>query len=50
MAQGLRGRSGTVIVMTSNIGSHLIQAMVGRDSDDIKEAVWGELKNHSAGF
>ena len=36
----------TVIVMTSNIGSHLIQAMVGQDSDDIKEAVWGELKNH----
>jgi ATP-dependent Clp protease ATP-binding subunit ClpB len=35
-----------VIVMTSNIGSHLIQAMVGQDSDDIKEAVWGELKNH----
>ncbi|SFE69821.1 ATP-dependent chaperone ClpB [Paracidovorax wautersii] len=36
----------TVIVMTSNIGSHLIQAMVGQDSQDIKEAVWGELKNH----
>ena len=36
----------TVIVMTSNIGSHLIQAMVGQDSDDIKEAVWGELKQH----
>ncbi len=36
----------TVIVMTSNIGSHLIQAMVGQDSEDIKEAVWGELKNH----
>ncbi|ODS68883.1 MAG: ATP-dependent chaperone ClpB [Acidovorax sp. SCN 68-22] len=36
----------TVIVMTSNIGSHLIQAMVGQDSDDIKDAVWGELKNH----
>ncbi|RYF00892.1 MAG: ATP-dependent chaperone ClpB [Comamonadaceae bacterium] len=36
----------TVIVMTSNIGSHLIQAMVGQDTDDIKEAVWGELKNH----
>ncbi len=36
----------TVIVMTSNIGSHLIQAMVGQESDDIKEAVWGELKNH----
>ncbi len=36
----------TVIVMTSNIGSHLIQAMVGRDAEDIKEAVQGELKNH----
>jgi len=36
----------TVIVMTSNIGSPLIQAMVGEDSSDIKDAVWGELKNH----
>ena len=36
----------TVIVMTSNIGSHLIQSMVGESNDDIKEAVWGELKNH----
>ncbi|MFP8777694.1 ATP-dependent chaperone ClpB [Hydrogenophaga sp. RWCD_12] len=36
----------TVIVMTSNIGSHLIQAMVGQPYDEIKEAVWGELKDH----
>jgi len=36
----------TVIVMTSNIGSHLIQAMVGQPYDDIKDAVWGELKDH----
>ena len=36
----------TVIVMTSNIGSSLIQAMVGEDASDIKDAVWGELKNH----
>jgi ATP-dependent Clp protease ATP-binding subunit ClpB len=36
----------TVIVMTSNIGSHLIQAMVGQSNEDIKDAVWGELKNH----
>src|SRR5258708_498483 len=36
----------TVIVMTSNIGSLLIQAMVGEDYDDVKDAVWGELKNH----
>jgi ATP-dependent Clp protease ATP-binding subunit ClpB len=36
----------TVIVMTSNIGSSLIQSMVGQDSEDIKDAVVGELKNH----
>jgi ATP-dependent Clp protease ATP-binding subunit ClpB len=36
----------TVIVMTSNIGSPLIQAMVGQPYDEVKDAVWGELKNH----
>ena len=36
----------TVIVMTSNIGSHLIQAMVGEPYEDVKDAVWGELKSH----
>ena len=36
----------TVIVMTSNIGSMLIQSMVGQDAEDIKEAVWGELKTN----
>ncbi len=36
----------TVIVMTSNIGSQLIQGMVGQDSEDIKDAVTGELKNY----
>ncbi|MDZ7892533.1 MAG: ATP-dependent chaperone ClpB [Rhodoferax sp.] len=36
----------TVIVMTSNIGSQLIQSMVGQDYEDVKEAVTGELKNH----
>ena len=36
----------TVIVMTSNIGSHRIQAMVGRPYEDVKDAVWDELKNH----
>jgi ATP-dependent Clp protease ATP-binding subunit ClpB len=36
----------TVIVMTSNIGSQLIQSMVGQDSEDIKDAVTGELKNY----
>jgi len=36
----------TVIVMTSNIGSSMIQAMVGQDAEDIKDAVTAELKNH----
>ncbi len=36
----------TVIVMTSNIGSPMIQNMVGQDSEDIKDAVTDELKNH----
>jgi ATP-dependent Clp protease ATP-binding subunit ClpB len=36
----------TVIVMTSNIGSHMIQAMVGQSYEDVKDAVWGELKDH----
>ena len=36
----------TVIVMTSNMGSHLIQSMVGQPVEDIKEAVWQELKQH----
>ncbi|MDD2925828.1 ATP-dependent chaperone ClpB [Rhodoferax sp.] len=36
----------TVIVMTSNIGSQMIQAMVGQDYEDIKDAVTDELKNH----
>ena len=36
----------TVIVMTSNLGSHLIQSMVGQPAEDIKDAVWDELKVH----
>jgi len=36
----------TVIVMTSNIGSQMIQSMVGQDSEDIRDAVTAELKNH----
>jgi len=36
----------TVIVMTSNIGSHMIQAMVGQPYEDVKDAVWDELKTH----
>jgi ATP-dependent Clp protease ATP-binding subunit ClpB len=35
-----------VIVMTSNIGSQIIQSMVGSEHSEIKEAVWDELKNH----
>ena len=36
----------TVIIMTSNIGSPMIQSMAGQPYDDIKDAVFGELKNH----
>ena len=36
----------TIIVMTSNIGSQMIQTMVGQDYEDVKDAVTGELKNH----
>ncbi len=36
----------TVIVMTSNVGSHLIQSMVGQPPEDVKDAVMAELKNH----
>ncbi|MGV8826233.1 AAA family ATPase, partial [Methylibium petroleiphilum] len=36
----------TVIVMTSNLGSHLIMQMAGQDPELIREAVWGELKTH----
>ena len=36
----------TVIVMTSNLGSHLIMQMAGQDSDLIREAVMGEVKQH----
>jgi ATP-dependent Clp protease ATP-binding subunit ClpB len=36
----------TVIVMTSNIGSPMIQAMAGKPQAQVKEAVWEELKNH----
>ncbi|WP_309682940.1 AAA family ATPase, partial [Polaromonas sp.] len=34
----------TVIVMTSNLGSHMIMQMAGQDSELIREAVWGEVK------
>ncbi|MBC7719577.1 MAG: ATP-dependent chaperone ClpB, partial [Chitinophagaceae bacterium] len=36
----------TVIVMTSNIGSPIIQSMVGKPYDEIKDAVTDELKNY----
>ncbi|MBY0573332.1 MAG: AAA family ATPase, partial [Undibacterium sp.] len=36
----------TVIVMTSNLGSHQIQAMDGSDPEVIKMAVMGEVKAH----
>ncbi len=36
----------TVIVMTSNLGSHLIMQMAGQSSDDIRDAVWAEVKQH----
>ena len=34
----------TVLVMTSNLGSHEIQRMAGQDYDLIKEAVMGEVR------
>jgi len=36
----------TVIVMTSNLGSHQIMQMAGQDSELIREAVWAEVKAH----
>ena len=36
----------TVIVMTSNIGSPIIQNMVGKPYEEIKDAVTDELKNY----
>ncbi|MEO7743883.1 MAG: ATP-dependent chaperone ClpB, partial [Usitatibacter sp.] len=36
----------TVIVMTSNLGSQMIQAMAGNDYQVIKLAVMGEVKSH----
>jgi ATP-dependent Clp protease ATP-binding subunit ClpB len=35
-----------VIVMTSNLGSQLIMSMAGQPPEDIKAAVWGEVKQH----
>jgi ATP-dependent Clp protease ATP-binding subunit ClpB len=36
----------TVIVMTSNIGSPIIQSMAGKPYDEMKDAVWDELQAH----
>jgi ATP-dependent Clp protease ATP-binding subunit ClpB len=36
----------TVIVMTSNLGSQLIMQMSGQPTVDIRDAVWGEVKQH----
>ena len=36
----------TVIIMTSNIGSPIIHRMAGQPQDEIKDAVWEELKDH----
>jgi ATP-dependent Clp protease ATP-binding subunit ClpB len=36
----------TVIVMTSNLGSQMIMAMSGQPTEDIRDAVWGEVKAH----
>ncbi len=36
----------TVIVMTSNLGSHQIMQMAGQDAELIREAVWAEVKQH----
>jgi ATP-dependent Clp protease ATP-binding subunit ClpB len=36
----------TVIVMTSNLGSHMIMQMAGQDSELIRQAVQAEVKQH----
>ncbi len=36
----------TVIVMTSNLGSHHIMQMAGQDPEVIRQAVWVEVKQH----
>ncbi len=36
----------TVIVMTSNLGSHQIMQMAGQDPEAIRDAVWVEVKQH----
>jgi ATP-dependent Clp protease ATP-binding subunit ClpB len=36
----------TVIVMTSNLGSHQIMQLAGHPSEEIRDAVWVEVKQH----
>src|SRR4029078_12099385 len=45
--QGTTGHfKNTVIIMTSNLGSQLIQSMADKDYQIVKMAVLGEVKNH----
>jgi ATP-dependent Clp protease ATP-binding subunit ClpB len=36
----------TVIVMTSNLGSQMIQSMTGEPQEAVRDAVWAEVKQH----
>jgi ATP-dependent Clp protease ATP-binding subunit ClpB len=36
----------TVVVMTSNLGSPQIMSMAGKPYDEVREAVWAEVKQH----
>ena len=36
----------TILIMTSNLGSQLIQDMAGRPFEDVREAVMGVLRDH----
>jgi ATP-dependent Clp protease ATP-binding subunit ClpB len=36
----------TVIVMTSNLGSQMIQSMAGEPQEAVRDAVWTEVKEH----
>ncbi len=36
----------TVIVMTSNLGSQMIMQMAGQPTEEIRDAVWSEVKQH----
>src|SRR5207245_97911 len=36
----------TVLIMTSNLGSQIIQEMAGRDFDQVRDRVMGALREH----